>query len=36
LSVSLFEKTPVLEALTAQNLQTSNTCFPNQLNLFDL
>jgi IS4 transposase len=36
LSVSLFEKTLVLETLTAPNLQNQNTCFPNQLQLFDL
>jgi hypothetical protein len=36
LSVSLFEKTLVFEALTATHPQTPNTCFPNQLQLFDL
>jgi IS4 transposase len=36
LSVSLFEKCPVFEALTAQNTQTQNTRLPNQLKLFDL
>lgn len=36
LSVSLFEKTPIFEALTAPKPQNENTCSPNQLRLFDL
>jgi IS4 transposase len=36
LSVSLFEKTPIFEALTAPKLQISNTPCSNQLQLFDL
>ena len=36
LTVSLFEKTPVFEALTAPKPQNENTCPPNQLALFDL
>lgn len=36
LSVTLFEKTPLFEALTVQNQPHSEHDFPNQLNLFDL
>ncbi|MBN1588779.1 MAG: hypothetical protein JW888_04625 [Pirellulales bacterium] len=36
LSVSLFEKTPLFEALTAPKPQNENTCFSNQLLLYDL
>jgi hypothetical protein len=36
LSLTLFEKTPLFQALTAQNKPHSETTDPNQLNLFDL
>jgi hypothetical protein len=36
LSLTLFEKTPLFQALTAQNLPNSKPDFPNQLSLFDL
>ena len=36
LSVALFEKTPIFEALTSQNYQNQNTSCSNQLILFDL
>jgi hypothetical protein len=36
LSVTLFEKTPIFEALQGQNYQTDNTCDPKQLPLFNL
>ncbi len=36
LSVVLFEKTPIFEALTSQNHQNLNTASSNQLPLFDL
>jgi hypothetical protein len=36
LSVSLFEKAPVLEVLTSQNYTTNDPVRPNQLTLFDL
>lgn len=36
LSVTLFEKTPLLPALTAQNQPHPETASPNQLKLFDL
>jgi hypothetical protein len=36
LSVALFEKTPIFEALTGQNYPNGNTSCPNQLSLFDL
>jgi hypothetical protein len=36
LSVTLFEKTPVFEALTSQNCQTEDASRPKQLQLFDL
>lgn len=36
LSLTLFEKTPIFEALTAQNVPNSGTTNPNQLRLFDL
>jgi hypothetical protein len=36
LSVVLFEKTPIFEALTSQNYQNENTSCSNQLALFDL
>jgi hypothetical protein len=36
LSVTLFEKTPIFQALTAENGPHSNTPYPNQRTLFDL
>lgn len=36
LSLTLFEKTPLIEALNAQIEPTSEPCSPNQLTLFDL
>jgi hypothetical protein len=36
LSVALFEKTPVFEALSSKDYQTENTPSSNQLSLFDL
>ena len=36
LSLSLFEKVPLFEALTTKNTPLSNTPSPNQLTLFDL
>jgi hypothetical protein len=36
LSLTLFEKTPILQALSEQKLQDPEPSFPNQLNLFDL
>jgi hypothetical protein len=36
MSVSLFEKIPIFEALTGHNPQNQNTRFSNQLQLFDL
>jgi len=36
LSVTLFEKTPLFQALTAHKVPDSETRFPNQLLLFDL
>jgi hypothetical protein len=36
LSVTLFEKTPIFEALTSQNCQNEDASRPNQLRLFDL
>jgi len=36
LSLSLFEKTPIFEALSEQKPQDPQPPFPNQLNLFDL
>ena len=36
LSITLFEKTPLFQALTTSKLPDSNTRFPNQLTLFDL
>jgi len=36
LSVTLFEKVPLLQVLTETNYKTINTCFDNQLLLFDL
>ena len=36
LSVALFEKTPILEALTGENYPNGNTSCRNQLSLFDL
>jgi hypothetical protein len=35
LSLTLFEKTPIFEALTAANIQDSNITIPKQLTLFD-
>jgi hypothetical protein len=35
LSVTLFEKAPLLEVLTASQYNTCNTCNDNQMNLFD-
>jgi transposase len=36
LSLTLFEKTPILQALSEEKSQDSELQFPNQLNLFDL
>jgi hypothetical protein len=36
LSLSLFEKTPIFQALSEQKPQDPEPPFPNQLNLFDL
>jgi hypothetical protein len=36
LSVILFEKTPLFQALTASKVPDPDTRFPNQLMLFDL
>ena len=36
LSISLFEKTPVFQALTVEKLPFADTTIPNQLTLFDL
>jgi len=36
LSVSVFDKTPVNQLFTENELQKPNSKFPNQLNLFDL
>ena len=36
LSLTLFEKTPIIEAFTAQKVQDSTSPRPNQLTLFDL
>jgi hypothetical protein len=36
LSISLFEKVPIQQALTSNILQNEKTCFPNQLVLFNL
>jgi hypothetical protein len=36
LSPTLFEKTPILQALSEEKSQDSELQFPNQLNLFDL
>jgi hypothetical protein len=36
LSISLFEKVPIQQALTSNNSQNEKTCFPNQLVLFNL
>lgn len=36
LSLTLFEKTPILQALSEEKSQDSGLQFPNQLNLFDL
>lgn len=36
LSITLFEKTPLLQALTVQNQPHPDICSPNQLKLFDL
>ena len=36
LSVTLFEKTPIFQALSEQETQDPEPPFPNQLNLFDL
>jgi hypothetical protein len=36
LSLSLFEKVPLFEALTTKNAPLCNTPSPNQLTLFDL
>jgi Domain of unknown function (DUF4372)/Transposase DDE domain len=36
LSLSLFEKTPIFQALSEQKTQDPEPPFPNQLNLFDL
>jgi transposase len=36
LSVTLFEKIPIFEALTSQNYPNNNSSSPNQLTLFDL
>lgn len=36
LSITLFEKTPLLQALTLQNQPNPDNCSPNQLKLFDL
>jgi hypothetical protein len=36
LSVTLFEKIPIFEALTIQNYPNNNSSSPNQLTLFDL
>jgi hypothetical protein len=36
LSLTLFEKTPIFQALSDSNLQEPEVTFPNQLSLFDL
>jgi hypothetical protein len=36
LSLTLFEKTPIFQALSEQETQDPEPPFPNQLNLFDL
>ena len=36
LSLTLFEKTPLFEALSSKNYPNENTPSPNQLVLFDL
>jgi hypothetical protein len=36
LSISLFEKVPIQQALTLNNSQNEKTCCPNQLKLFNL
>ena len=36
LSVALFEKTPIFEALSSKNCTNQNLASPNQLSLFDL
>jgi hypothetical protein len=36
LSLTLFEKTPIFQALSEQKTQDPEPTFPNQLNLFDL
>jgi hypothetical protein len=36
LSLTLFEKIPIFQALSAQNSQDPELHFPNQLPLFDL
>jgi hypothetical protein len=36
LSVTLFEKAPITEALTASGYTISSSSIPNQLQLFDL
>ncbi|GAG27745.1 unnamed protein product, partial [marine sediment metagenome] len=36
LSVALFEKTPIFEALSSKNYTNQNLASPNQLSLFDL
>ena len=36
LSVSIFEKTPIFQALSEQKTQDPESPFSNQLNLFDL
>ncbi|MGZ3387596.1 MAG: hypothetical protein ACXVB5_22210, partial [Isosphaeraceae bacterium] len=36
LSLTLFEKTPIFQALSESKSQDPESLFPNQLNLFDL